>query len=128
MESTWRPWRVAATATPPWKRASSWQTWGLRADRNSPAPSARCISANITPHLETGIGKWDEAFFLKKFADYKDYAANGTPPMTGPEQFTLMPWLDFSDMQPEDLGAIYTFLRTVKPVDHHVEIHPSPAR
>ena len=92
-----------------------------------PSTLGKVFSANITPHLETGIGKWDEAFFLKKFADYKDYAANGTPPMTGPEQFTLMPWLDFSGMQPEDLGAIYTFLRTVKPVDRHVEIHPSPA-
>ena len=84
----------------------------------------RVFSANITPHPDTGIGKWDEAFFLKKFTDYKMYAANGTPAMTGPEQFTLMPWLTFSGMAPEDLSAIYTYLRTVKPIDHHVDIHP----
>ena len=73
---------------------------------------------------DTGIGKWDEAFFLKKFTDYKLYAVSGTPALTGPEQFTLMPWLTFSGMAPEDLSAIYTYLRTVKPIDHHVDIHP----
>jgi mono/diheme cytochrome c family protein len=93
-----------------------------------PSTIGRVLTANITPHPDTGIGKWDEAFFLKKFADYKEYAANGTPRMTGPEQFTLMPWLDFSGMQPEDLRAIYAYLRTVKPVDRHIEIHPEAAK
>src|SRR6185369_13223764 len=29
------------------------------------------ISANITTDTETGIGKWNEEYFLKKFYDYK---------------------------------------------------------
>ena len=81
-------------------------------------------SANITPDLETGIGKWSEDFFLKKFADYLDYDRNGPPKASGPEQFTVMPWLTFSRMQPEDLRAIYTYLRTLKPVKNYVEMHP----
>lgn len=89
-----------------------------------PSTIGRVLTANITPNPNTGIGKWDEAFFLKKFADYNDYAANGAPRMTSPDQFTLMPWLDFNGMKTEDLRAIYAFLRTVKPVDHHVDIHP----
>jgi hypothetical protein len=93
-----------------------------------PSKAGRVFSANITPNLETGIGKWDEAFFLKKFADYKEYADHGAPPMSGPEQFTLMPWLSFSGMQPDDLGAIYAFLRTVPPIHHYVEIHPQAAK
>ncbi len=94
-----------------------------------PSTLGRVFTANITPHPDTGIGKWDEAFFLKKFADYKDYAAGGAaPPMTAPDQFTLMPWLTFSGMQPEDLSAVYAFLRTVKPVDHHVDIHPGSTK
>jgi hypothetical protein len=92
-----------------------------------PSRKGTVYTANITPNIETGIGKWDQAFFIQKFTDYKGYAANGAPPMTSPDQFTLMPWLDFSEMKPEDLGAIYTFLRTVKPIDHHVEIHPTAA-
>jgi hypothetical protein len=82
------------------------------------------VTANITPDVETGIGKWSEEFFLKKFYDYKGYVEHGAPPVSGPEQFTLMPWLGLSQLPPEDLGAIYTFLRTVKPVYHAVETHP----
>ncbi len=81
-------------------------------------------SANITPDLETGIGKWSEEFFVKKFYDYREYAENGSPKVTGPEQFTVMPWLAFSRLTREDLGAIYTYLRTVKPLANAVETHP----
>jgi mono/diheme cytochrome c family protein len=82
------------------------------------------VSANITPDAETGIGKWSEEFFLKKFYDYKGYVEHGSPVVSGPEQFTLMPWLGLAQLPPEDLGAIYTFLRTVKPIPHAVETHP----
>ena len=81
-------------------------------------------SANITPDLETGIGKWSEEFFVKKFYDYREYAENGSPKTTGPEQFTVMPWLAFSSFTREDLGAIYTYLRTIKPLHNAVETHP----
>jgi len=82
------------------------------------------VSANITPDPETGIGKWTEEFFLKKFYDYRGYVEHGPPAVSGPEQFTLMPWLGLAQLPPEDLGAVYTFLRTVKPVAHAVETHP----
>ena len=83
------------------------------------------VTANITPDLDTGIGKWSPAFFQKKIYEYKDYAEHGSPPMAGPQSFTLMPWLAFSGLTREDLGAIYAFLRSVKPVRHLVETHPS---
>jgi mono/diheme cytochrome c family protein len=82
------------------------------------------VSANITPDVETGIGKWSEEFFLKKFYDYKGYAEHGAPAVSGPEQFTIMPWLGMSQLPPEDLGAVYAFLRTAKPVRNAVETHP----
>jgi mono/diheme cytochrome c family protein len=82
------------------------------------------FTANITPDIETGIGKWSEEFFLKKFYDYTTYVEHGAPAVSGPEQFTLMPWLGLSQLPPEDLGAIYAFLRTVKPVHNAVETHP----
>jgi mono/diheme cytochrome c family protein len=81
-------------------------------------------SANITPDLETGIGKWDEEFFVKKFYDYREYDEKGPPKVTGPEQFTLMPWLALSRLTRDDLGAIYTYLRTLKPIRNAVETHP----
>jgi mono/diheme cytochrome c family protein len=82
------------------------------------------VSANITPDIETGIGKWSEEFFLKKIYDYKDYAAGDAPKIAGPEAFTLMPWLAYSQLPPEDLGAIYTYLRSLQPVHNAVETHP----
>jgi mono/diheme cytochrome c family protein len=88
------------------------------------SPYGTVFSANITPDHDTGIGKWDEEFFIKKFYDYRDYAEHGSPKMSGPDQFTVMPWLALCRMTREDLGAIYTYLRTVKPVKNAVETHP----
>ena len=82
------------------------------------------VSANITPDTETGIGKWSEEFFLKKFYDYRDYIEHGPPRIAGPRSFTLMPWLGFAQLPPEDLAAIYTWLKTLKPVHNAVETHP----
>jgi mono/diheme cytochrome c family protein len=81
-------------------------------------------TANITPDSETGIGKWSEDFFVKKFGEYREYALNGPPKTSGRDQFTVMPWLSFSQIPEEDLRAIYTYLRTLKPVYNSVEIHP----
>jgi mono/diheme cytochrome c family protein len=89
-----------------------------------PTSMGRVVSANITPDLDTGIGKWSEEFFQKKFYDYKAYANKGCPKLPGPEAFTLMPWLDFSQKTPDDLGAIYTYLRSIPAVRSAVETHP----
>ncbi|HLK67367.1 MAG TPA: c-type cytochrome [Bryobacteraceae bacterium] len=84
------------------------------------------VSANITPDSETGTGKWSEDFFIKKFQDYMEYSDVGSPLAAGPQAFTLMPWLSFSHLPPQDLAAIYAFLRTVPPVHNAVETHPGP--
>jgi mono/diheme cytochrome c family protein len=87
-------------------------------------PVGTVVSANITPDMDTGTGKWSEEFFLKKFYDYKEYATSGPPPLPGPQSFTLMPWLVFSKRAPEELSAIYAYLRTIPPVRHSVDTHP----
>lgn len=84
---------------------------------------ALVVSANITPDPGSGIGKWSEHDFLERFYQYRDYDSHG-PPAVGPEGFTIMPWLNFSRLQPEDLKAIWQFLRTRKPVYHPVETRP----
>jgi mono/diheme cytochrome c family protein len=86
-------------------------------------PGALVVSANITPDPQTGIGRWKEADFVDKFHQYREYAWKGSP-AAGPENFTLMPWLEFSQLDAGDLGAIYTFLRTRKPVYQIVDSHP----
>jgi hypothetical protein len=86
-------------------------------------PGALVVSANITPDPQTGIGRWKEPDFVEKFHQYREYVAKGSP-AAGPENFTIMPWLEFSQLDAGDLGAIYTFLRTQKPVYHIVDSHP----
>jgi mono/diheme cytochrome c family protein len=86
-------------------------------------PGAVVVSANITPDPQTGIGRWKEADFVDKFEQYREYAVKGSP-SAGPENFTIMPWLEFSQLDTADLGAIYTFLRAQKPVYRIVDSHP----
>lgn len=86
-------------------------------------PGAVVVSANITPDPQTGIGRWSEQDFLDRFYQYKEYVEKGSP-VVGPESFTLMPWLNFAQLEPEDLKAIYAFLRTQPAVYHVVDSHP----
>jgi hypothetical protein len=81
------------------------------------------VTPNITPDAETGIGAWTEQIFLDRFYLYKDYV-EGAPPLVTSETFTLMPWLSFSQMAPEDLKAIYAFLKTLPPIRNQVSVHP----
>lgn len=73
-------------------------------------------SANLTPHA-TGLGTWSENDFVQRFK-----SAAAEPHVVAPGQFnTPMPWQSYSGMTPEDLGAIYAYLRTVPAVDNTVE-------
>ncbi|RYU86581.1 c-type cytochrome [Mucilaginibacter terrigena] len=104
-----------------------------KADKGTPVPGmdlagsneyglgngATLRSANITPDKETGIGSWSKEQFIARFAQY----ANGTakPAAVKPGQFqTIMPWWKYGGMSQTDLGAIYAYLKTVKPVKNSV--------
>jgi mono/diheme cytochrome c family protein len=82
------------------------------------------VSSNITPDPETGIGKWSERDFVARFHAYRGYLKSG-PPSVGPEGFTLMPWLNLSQLPPEDLKAMYAYLRAQRPVHNQVEVRPA---
>jgi mono/diheme cytochrome c family protein len=86
-------------------------------------PGMLVVSANITPDPQTGIGRWSEQDFVDKFHQYREYAEKGSP-LSSAESFTLMPWLNFCQLEADDLRAIYGFLRTQKPVYHAVDSHP----
>ncbi len=77
-------------------------------------------SVNITPDEETGIGKWGKDFFIKRFKLYADSSYENRPIYKGAFN-SVMPWTEMAGMTEEDLGAIYTYLRTVAPVKNAVE-------
>jgi hypothetical protein len=81
--------------------------------------AGRVESANLTPDSETGIGDWPRAFFIARFRDPSAVRSQRLP-LRDPRVNTVMPWTMFAGMTEEDLGAIYAYLRTLKPVKNQV--------
>jgi len=82
-------------------------------------PKFKVTSANITPDIETGIGSWSKETFIARFKLYSD--SSYTPAKLDDGAFnTIMPWLFYSGMTEEDLGAIYDYLRTLKPIKNQI--------
>jgi mono/diheme cytochrome c family protein len=81
-------------------------------------------SANITPDDETGIGKWTKEDFLSTFKKWQDPAMQQI--VVPEERNTVMPWISYSGMREEDLGAIYDYLRTVPPIRNSVQKFKRP--
>jgi mono/diheme cytochrome c family protein len=76
-------------------------------------------TANITPDEASGIGAWSRERFVGAFKA-RESALIEPRPLGPDERRSPMPWLSYSGMTEEDLGAIYDYLRTVEPVRHEV--------
>jgi mono/diheme cytochrome c family protein len=87
-------------------------------------PDFTVVSANITPHPDTWMAKATKEEFIGRFRAFSGYTAATAPPAPKGRN-TLMPWIAYSGMTDEDLGAIYDYLKTVKPVAN--KVNPFPA-
>ncbi len=75
---------------------------------------------NITPDKATGIGSWTKYVFVKRFQSYD--SIHELAKVDFPKEFnTLMPWNMYGGMKQDDLEAIYTYLRSLDPIDNGVE-------
>jgi hypothetical protein len=90
--------------------------------REFPMPDGSLLrSPNITPHA-TGIGSWTAEQFVARFKTYSDTAHTHALPTVAKGEFqTIMPWTMYADMTEQDLRAIYTYMRSVKPAQNQVE-------
>ena len=86
-------------------------------------PWFRVVTANITPHPSTFMGRATKDEFIGRFRAFASMTAENAPPAPKGRN-TLMPWIAYSGMTDEDLGAIYDYLKTVKPVDKKVNPFP----
>lgn len=77
-------------------------------------------SSNLTPDKETGMDMDKESFIeiFKIYAD-PDYL---NEPLRKDDWNTMMPWKMYAGMTEKDLGAIYTYLRSVKPINNYFEL------
>jgi hypothetical protein len=83
-------------------------------------------SANITPDSKTGIGTWSREMFIQRFKMYADSSL--VIPVTSPGGFnSIMPWTMYAHMTEQDLGALYTYLHSLEPIDNPV-VKFTPAR
>ncbi len=81
------------------------------------------VSANITPDRQSGIGDWSLDRFQQRFYKHKEHARKPRVD-TDPEKFSVMPWDNLSQFPPEDLEAIFVYLKSRPPVENKVESHP----
>lgn len=87
--------------------------------RDFPISSGIVSSANITPDPQTGIGKWTRQTFIARFKAY-DPAINPVQPAGKGDFNSLMPWTMYAGMDTTDLVAVFSYLRTVKPMVNQV--------
>ncbi len=71
-------------------------------------------TANLTPGPHTYMGHATKAEFIGRFRAFAGMTAD-TAPEAPVGHNTVMPWLAFSHMTDQDLGAIFDFLKTLKP-------------
>jgi hypothetical protein len=80
-------------------------------------------SSNLTPHA-TGLGDRTEAQFVGMFKAFDLPVAE--LPEVPIDQNTMMPWLTRAKLTEADLGAIYAYLRTVRPINRTVQKRSKP--
>ncbi len=81
------------------------------------------VSANITPDKATGIGDWTLERFQERFYKHRNHTGKPIDP-ADPEKFTVMPWENLSKLPPEDIEALYNYLRSQLPLENKVDTHP----
>jgi hypothetical protein len=86
-------------------------------------PQFRVVTSNITPHPTTFMGRATKEEFIGRFRAFSGYT-HETAPQAPKGKNTLMPWIAYSGMTDEDLGAVYAYLRTVPPVENRINPFP----
>jgi hypothetical protein len=84
-------------------------------------PWGTSFTTNLTPDMETGIGKWTPEMFVNAIKTGKHLGAGRAilPPM---------PWKMYSNATEADLRAIFAYLRTVPPISNKVPAPLPPAK
>ncbi len=88
-----------------------------------PGPWGRVVSANLTPDPDNYMGQASREEFIDRFKSLESLDGENAPPAP-PGKNTVMAWPRFAGMTREDLGAIYDYLKTVKPIKKKIVSFP----
>ena len=78
-------------------------------------PFGYLLAPNITPDMETGIGRWSADDFWRALHDGVN--------RRGKDMYPAMPYVFYTKVTRQDSDAIYAYLRSVKPVANVVDIN-----
>jgi mono/diheme cytochrome c family protein len=98
------PWMVASAPT----NTAHSGPWGVS------------FTANLTPDQNTGLGIWTEEMFMKAIRTGRHMGASR-------EILPPMPWMNYREMNDEDLKAVYLYLRSVPAIHNRVPEPLPPA-
>ncbi len=87
----------------------------LAGGRKLSTPWGDFYTPNITPDKNSGIGNW-------RLEDFIRAMRFGVSPL-GTHYFPAFPYTSFTGMTDEDMAAIFTYLRSVPPVEHYEPPH-----
>ena len=97
-----------------------WQVIASRTNTAWAGPWGVSFTANLTPDKETGIGKWTLQNFI-------DTIRTGRHLGLGRKILPPMPIPMYKHMTDEDLEAVFTYLRSIPPIENQVPV-PLPPR
>jgi mono/diheme cytochrome c family protein len=86
-------------------------------------PWGHVVTANLTPAPGNYMYIASRDDFIRRFKALEGQTAESIDPVENNAN-TIMPWLAFSGMTEEDLGAIYDFLKTLPPVEKKIISFP----
>ena len=90
--------------------------------REFPFPDGSIVrSSNISPDNKTGIGTWTEETFVNIFHSRSDSLTLNTK-LKPRDYNSIMPWTMYGKMTEVDLKAIFTYLKTLQPINNSVNI------
>jgi hypothetical protein len=90
-----------------------WLWAGAATNTAFAGPWGVSYARNLTPDDNTGIGIWSEEMFVNTIRSGRHWGV--ARPILPP-----MPWQSVARMTDDDLRAVYTYLRSIKPVKNQV--------
>jgi hypothetical protein len=106
-------------ATPPNLGDGPWVSAGNATNTAFAGPWGISFAANLTPDTNTGLGIWTEDMFIKAIRTGRHMGVSR--PIAPP-----MPWPVFRNYSDEDLHAIWSYLRSLRPMTNHVPDYLPP--
>ena len=112
---------TVAVSTPPTLGKGPWLAASSATNTAFAGPWGISYAANLTPDTNTGLGIWTEDMFVKAIRTGRHMGTSW--PINPP-----MPWPAFRNFSDDDLHAIWSYLRSLKPMTNHVPDYlPPPA-